>query len=85
MDAEDAPDAHSAQQTALLHRAQRLYATVESLRDSRDRELYRRELNSVGGLLAYTVPEASPMAKYLSQERREAVAEQVNSAILCKH
>lgn len=77
------PDAYPAHQTALLHRAQRLYAAVESLRDLRDREIYRKELNSVGGLLAYTVPEASPIAKYLSQERREAAADQVNSAILC--
>ncbi|KAH8116770.1 CTLH/CRA C-terminal to lish motif domain-containing protein [Phellopilus nigrolimitatus] len=77
-----ASDAFSAQQTALLHRAQGLYASVESLRDTRDRDVYRRELNSVGGLLAYPAPERSPMAKYMRQERREAVADQVNSAIL---
>ena len=82
--ADCALDASSAHQTELLHRAQRLYAAVESLRDTRDRDIYRKELNQVGGLLAYTVPEASPIAKYLSQERREAVADQVNSAILCK-
>ncbi|THH04604.1 hypothetical protein EW145_g5398 [Phellinidium pouzarii] len=75
-------DAFSDHQTDLLHRAQRLYAIVESLRDMRDRDLYRKELNSVGGLLAYPAPEKSPMAKYMGQERREAVADQVNSAIL---
>lgn len=47
-----------------------------------DREQYREELKNVAGLLAYTVPEKSLMSRYLSQERREAVAEQINSAIL---
>ena len=78
-------DEYSAHQTALLHRAQRLYATVESLRDTRERETYRKELNAVGGLLAYTEPEKSPIAKYLSQDLRDAVANQVNSAILCEY
>ncbi|KAI5119179.1 hypothetical protein M0805_000633 [Coniferiporia weirii] len=80
--AERSSDAYSAQQTELLHRAQRLYASVESLRDVRDRDLYRKELNSVGGLLAYRVPESSKISKYMEQGRREAVADQVNSAIL---
>lgn len=74
---------HSAHQTALLHTAQRLYSTVESLQDTSDRDVYRQELSQVGGLLAYRVPEDSPMSFYLTQERREAVADQVNSAILC--
>lgn len=77
-------DAFSAHQTELLHRAQRLYAAVESLRDLRDRDVYREELKQVGGLLAYPAPERSPMARYMRQERREAVADQVNSAILCE-
>lgn len=74
-------DAYSAHQTRLLHLAQRLYASVESLQCHRDRERYREELQGVGGLLAYRVPEESSMAIYLSMERREAVANQVNSAI----
>jgi hypothetical protein len=41
-------------------------------------------LDQVGGLLAYKVPEKSPMARYLSQGRREAVADQINAAVLCK-
>lgn len=76
-------DAFSAHQTELLHRAQRLYATVESLRDLRDRDVYREELKQVGGLLAYPAPERSPMARYMRQDHRESVADQVNSAILC--
>lgn len=79
----DSSDVHSAHQTALLHTAQRLYSTVESLQDTSDRDVYRQELSQVGGLLAYRVPEDSPMSFYLTQERREAVADQVNSAILC--
>ncbi|KAL5489776.1 hypothetical protein ACEPAI_4608 [Sanghuangporus weigelae] len=75
-------DEYSAHQIALLHHAQRLYATVESLRDSRERETYRKQLNGVGGLLAYSEPEKSPIAGYLSQDLRDAVANQVNSAIL---
>lgn len=78
----DPTDAHSTHQTALVHAAQRLYSTVESLQDISDREIYRKELNAVGGLLAYRIPEKSPMACYLTQERRAAVADQVNSAIL---
>ncbi|KIM62179.1 hypothetical protein SCLCIDRAFT_1215531 [Scleroderma citrinum Foug A] len=69
-------------QTELLIRAQKLYAHVNSLRNSADRALYLKELTNVGGLLAYTVPEKSPVARYLSQERRERVAEQINYAIL---
>lgn len=69
-------------QTELLIRAQKLYAHVNSLRKPGDRALYLKELTNVGGLLAYKVPEKSPIAKYLSQERRERVAEQINYAIL---
>lgn len=48
-----------------------------------DKVLYMQELHNVGALIAYQVPETSPVAKYMSMERREAVAEQINSAILC--
>lgn len=67
----------------LLFSVQKLRATVNALRKSDDRAIYDRELLNVGGLLAYAVPENSPMAKYLHQERRDRVAEQINSAILC--
>ncbi|KAG9318856.1 hypothetical protein JVU11DRAFT_962 [Chiua virens] len=69
-------------QAELLICVQKLYATANTLRKSEDRAIYLKELSNVGGLLAYTVPENSPMAKYLHQERRDRVAEQINSAIL---
>jgi hypothetical protein len=72
-----------AKQTELLCRAQKLYSAANSLQNPSDRATYLKELGNVGGLLAYKHPEDSPMAKYLSQERREAVANQINSAILC--
>lgn len=71
-------------QVELLHRAQRVYAEVEALQDKEIKMIYRKELSTVGGLLAYRIPEESPMKHYFDQSRREAVAEQVNSAILCK-
>ncbi|KAM6500448.1 PQ loop repeat domain containing protein [Amanita muscaria] len=70
------------QQMILLSKAQKLYALVNMISKPNDREQYREELKNVAGLLAYTVPEKSLMSRYLSQERREAVAEQINSAIL---
>lgn len=67
----------------LLHRAQNLHSEAYRLPDANDRALYLTELTQVGGVLAYTVPERGPMAKYMTQERREAVADQIESAILC--
>lgn len=69
-------------QTGLILRAQKLYALVELLRRPEDRATYLKELENVGGLLAYKVPEMSPMSKYLDQARRERVADQINRAIL---
>lgn len=69
-------------QTELILRAQKLYALVELLRKPEDRATYLKELENVGGLLAYKVPEMSPMSKYLDQARRERVADQINRAIL---
>lgn len=69
-------------QSELLICVQNLYATVNALQKTEDRNVYLKELSNVGGLLAYKVPENSPMAKYLHQERRDRVAEQINSAIL---
>ncbi|KAI0928416.1 hypothetical protein AcW1_005668 [Taiwanofungus camphoratus] len=66
----------------LLHRAQNLHSEAYRLPDANDRALYLTELTQVGGVLAYTVPERGPMAKYMTQERREAVADQIESAIL---
>ncbi|KZP19543.1 hypothetical protein FIBSPDRAFT_743732, partial [Athelia psychrophila] len=75
-------DDPEAKQTELLVRAQKLYAAANALENPAARARYLAELAQVGGLLAYTHPENSPMAKYLSQERRAAVAEQINSAVL---
>lgn len=63
-----------------------LWTLVYSLPDAgEDRNLYIRELNDVGGLLAYPVPEKSrELRKYLDKTRREAVADQINEAILCR-
>ncbi|CDO68283.1 hypothetical protein BN946_scf184799.g10 [Trametes cinnabarina] len=65
----------------LLHLAQSLYSEVNRLPPS-DRATYLVELSQVGGILAYTVPERSPLDIYMTQGRREAVADQVDSAIL---
>jgi hypothetical protein len=80
-DMEDSPDS---QQMALLTTAQKLYALSNTLPNPVDRATYLKELENVGGLLAYKVPEKSSMAKYLTLERREAVADQINRAILSK-
>lgn len=80
-DMEDNPDS---QQMALLTTAQKLYALSNTLRNPVDRATYQKELENVGGLLAYKFPEKSSMAKYLTLERREAVADQINRAILSK-
>ncbi|KAG7447911.1 uncharacterized protein BT62DRAFT_890148 [Guyanagaster necrorhizus] len=78
---EDDPESRD-QQTALLKSAQKLYALANHLPCIEDREKYVKELQNVLSILAYIVPEESSVAKYLSQERRDAVAEQINSAVL---
>lgn len=69
----------------LVLRAQKLHAAVHMLHKASDREMYGEELKRVCSLLAYPVPESSPMCRYLGQARREAVADQINSAILCEY
>ncbi|KAF7799633.1 hypothetical protein EIP86_010871 [Pleurotus ostreatoroseus] len=66
----------------LLHKAQRLYSEANCLPKATDRAVYLKELGIVSALLAYTKPEDSLMTSYLSQERREAVADQIERAIL---
>jgi len=66
----------------LLSKAQKLYALVNMLPNTSDHKRYHQELRDVAGLLAYKVPENSSSSKYMSQQRREAVAEQIDSAIL---
>jgi len=72
-------DAHLAR---LLKHVHELYDCAQALQDPHERAEYQHELSAVSGLLAYKVPEQSPMAKYLTQERREVVADEINSAIL---
>lgn len=74
------PNAH---QQLLLHKAQRLYSDANCLPRPEDRALYLQELGNVSALLVYPVPEASPMVQYLSQKRREEMAQQIEGAILC--
>ncbi|KAF8583208.1 hypothetical protein K439DRAFT_1390772 [Ramaria rubella] len=67
----------------LLNLMNELYMLVFALPISKDRDIYQSELLTVGGLLAYPVPEKSKeMRSYLDSSRREAVADQINEAIL---
>ncbi|KAJ7449915.1 lish motif-containing protein [Mycena latifolia] len=66
----------------LLAKAKKLQVLVSMLPNPAERAAYSQELRNVAGLLAYPDPHSSPVAKYLSQERREAVANQINTAIL---
>ncbi|KAH9050679.1 CTLH/CRA C-terminal to lish motif domain-containing protein [Lactarius hengduanensis] len=72
-------DAHLSR---LLKHVYELYDCAQALQDPHDRAEYQHELSAVSSLLAYKVPEQSPMAKYLAQERRQVVADEINSAIL---
>ena len=68
----------------LIQKTRKLNELVKALPNSRDRDMYKKELTNVASLLAYTNPEKSAVAKYLSWERRVAVSEQINRAILGK-
>ena len=82
---EDRKSTKSPMDTELLvMKAQKLYALMNMLPDPADRITYSKELKNVSGLLAYPVPEESSISKYLTMERREAVADQINRAILSK-
>lgn len=69
---------------SLLARLQKLRVMASTLDKTTERDVFYEELKNVGGLLAYKTPEGSLMDKYLRQERREAVADQINRSILCK-
>lgn len=77
------PDEILEQQDVQLHRAQALYSEANNLPKPDDRRLYVDELNHVCSLLVYKKPESGFTAKYMTQDRREAFADQVDSAILC--
>jgi len=66
----------------LLKEAHRLWNEVNSIKEEADRKMYQAEMMNVANLLAYNKPETSPAASYLHQNRRQAVADQIESAIL---
>ncbi|TRM62666.1 hypothetical protein BD626DRAFT_548509 [Schizophyllum amplum] len=67
----------------LIAKGTKLYALAKRLPSARDRRTYEEELGHVSALLLYRPPEDErSLAKYMSQARRAAVAEQINSAIL---
>ena len=69
----------------LIAKGTKLYALAKRLPNARDRRTYEEELGHVSALLLYRPPEDErSLAKYMSQARRAAVAEQINSAILCE-
>jgi hypothetical protein len=49
------------------------------------RALYLKELTEVSVVMAYPQPEFSPAKAYLGMERRQALAEQLDAAILCRY
>lgn len=69
---------------ALSH-AQSLHAQANKIQDLGMRNIYLRELEMVSGLLPYHDPRKSPVAYYLDESRRDALAEAVNGAILRKY
>ncbi|TFK76307.1 hypothetical protein BDN72DRAFT_756006 [Pluteus cervinus] len=75
---------HHQQQIHLLFSLQKLHTMVSALKKPGDRKAFSEELKNVGGLLLYRGQEVNPLSRYLGQERREAVADQVNAAILCR-
>lgn len=84
-DAEMAETDNEDANVQLLIRAQNLYSEANQLHRPQDRATYLHELGQVGGILAYTVPERSPLSTYMTQIRREGVANQIDSAILCEY
>lgn len=71
-------------QAALLAAAQSLLIETNRL-EPKHRALYLKELTEVSVVMAYPQPELSPAKTYLGMERRQALAEQVDAAILCRY
>jgi CTLH/CRA C-terminal to LisH motif domain len=74
-------------QSLVLHLGKELVKIVNSLPDPNDRAIFLTELDGIWALMAYPEPEAkSPanVSKYLQYDRRLALADQINSAILRK-
>ncbi|THH20698.1 hypothetical protein EW146_g723 [Bondarzewia mesenterica] len=66
----------------LFQSARGLYAYAQELSALEDRVQYQPQLARISSLMAYKVPENSPVADYMTQTRRDQVADQINSAIL---
>ncbi|KAG6816441.1 hypothetical protein H0H87_005996 [Tephrocybe sp. NHM501043] len=81
-DTDNDDDHSSTTHDALLTKAKKLMSLAQTLPNPTDRAVYVRELRNVAALLAYPVPENSSMRKYLAQEHRDAVADQIDRAIL---
>lgn len=71
-------------QAKLITRAQQLHLLASQLPSKGEQSAYQEELTNVCALMAYHLPETSPVGRYLSLARREAIAEQINCAILCQ-
>jgi solute carrier family 66 (lysosomal lysine-arginine transporter), member 1 len=69
--------------TEVITKSQKLGARVDKLTNVQDIADFRIELQNIMYLLAVPIPEKGPAAHYLEQARRQAVADQINSAILC--
>lgn len=66
-----------------IAQSQSLQRTVQGMnKRGKERELWEKECVDVSGLMAYTDLGICPVRGYLSQERRETLAELVNAAIL---
>ncbi|KIJ24750.1 hypothetical protein M422DRAFT_274395 [Sphaerobolus stellatus SS14] len=75
--------AEQERKSRLLRFFNELHALVHALPSIKQRNVYIEELSAVGGLLVYPVPERSKqLRQYLDMQRREAVADQINDAIL---
>ncbi|KAF8710444.1 hypothetical protein RHS03_01986, partial [Rhizoctonia solani] len=81
-DSSSAQLSSEARQRRLLQLASGLYQSIKSLSCPSDREVYAKEVEQVCSLMLGPSPESSLAAPYLSMSRREAVADQVNSAML---
>lgn len=78
------PSSSTEYHTHLINVARKLLASAKALPNPSDRTTYEHELRNVWSLLAYASPSSAPahLRRYLDQSRRDAVAAQVNGAIL---
>jgi hypothetical protein len=63
--------------------AQTVLASFPKKKGANEEE-FNTELRSMSALIAYADPENSPVKSLLGQDRRDRLADGINSAILCK-